>query len=268
MNLRRFTSRKAIAVAVLLSLAACATTPGGEPDDRRLAPTQSRPPTHEEPQPATLDEADLAAYRRVFEPYANLVPVLDQMAESGIDERTFAQSLDALRRRPGAVDEIARLYADLTEASRSQPHAFGEARWRSVYLLGELRQEEARKPLAGIAHAALPEPGRVTDAAYATEFRLRARAIAGLRNLRSVDDLERLHAAGGPLRGVAAVALYELGKPPRGVKEIDAKRAFGDAGPDDFKPSGRPIAPDMLRLPSAPQREPRERVVPETAKNR
>lgn len=268
MDLHRFTLKMTIAVAVPLSLAACATTQVGEPDDRRPAPTQSRPPVHEEPQPAKLSDADLASYRQVLEPYANLVPVLDQMVESGIDEASFAQSLHVLRQRPGSVDEVARLYAALTDASRSQPHAFSEARWRSVYLLGELRLEDARKPLAEIARTSLPEAGRVADSVYATEFRLRVRAIAGLRNLQSSDELERIYSAGGPLRGVAAVALYELGKPPRGVKEIDARRTFGDVSSIDFRPNGHVIAPEMMRLPPVPQREQHERVVPETSKNR
>jgi|GEM_PF-3695579 len=271
MNPRRFMPQVTILAAAIALLAACATRPVANSGSERIGPAQpaqsNPPPAYQEPQPATLDAEDAAVYRRLFEPYANLVPALDQLAESGSDERV-ARSLDALRERPGTAAEVARLYADLTRASRERPQAFDEARWRSVYLLAELRQKDALQPLAEIATAALPDPERAGDAAYATEFRLRARAIVGLQNLQSTAELERIYAGGGPLRGVAAAALYELGKPPRGVKRIDARQAFGEVSSADVHPSGRVVAPGLLRLPPVPAREQQERVVPETSPSR
>lgn len=253
MNRSRFIPGIVICVTATLLLGACATKPAVHPDQNQDKPNQS------------VNDEDIQAYREVFAPYASLVPILDEMGESGIDEQ-LARSLDTLRSHPGAVAELTSLYADLTDASRTRFSAFSESRWRTVYLLAELRLKDAQQPLSKIATTALPAAGRVTDSVYATEFRLRARAIIGLQNLRSADDLERIYKSGGPLRGIAAVALYEIGQAPRGVTLMDSKEAFGEVSSTDFNHSARLFGPSMQQIPSVPKREAAERIVPETIK--
>lgn len=263
LRMRRQLPPAAAALVVAALLAGCDGPRVNEADNRRPAPTQSQRPPDAEDEDARLDAAGMQRYQQVFAASAHLQPVLDLMAESQADARLDA-AVAELRSRPGIVAEVVALYDALTSAAEQDFDAFAEARWRTVHLLGLLQLEEATAPLHRIATTPLSDPERAGDIVYATEFRIRARAIAGLERLRAVDELQRIHRTGGVLRGVAAAALYELGRAPAGVQRLDPDQVFGPGDAADFKPADR--APDPLRpeIPEVPQREPDERVVPET----
>lgn len=147
----------------------------------------------------------------------------DLMDRSGSDAALDA-SLTTLRARAGIVDEVEGLYEALTQsdlASQEDLPGLGYARWKAVSLLGSLGDSAAIEPLSRIARMALPSPERVSEERFATEYRIRLRAIAGLEALKAVDRLEGFLGDSGLLRGAVAASLYELGRPPQGVVEID-----------------------------------------------
>jgi hypothetical protein len=115
----------------------------------------------------------------------------------------------------------------------------GEMRWRAVHLLGSLGQREAIPTLHYIARTPLPEPLAVSEQRYADEYRIRLRAIAGLENLKAVDELKDVYEMGGVLRNPAAASLFELGVNLGRVRKVDAKTALekDTADPKDYHPN-------------------------------
>lgn len=188
------------------------------------------------------------------------------MGQSGSDEK-LQQSVEELRGRDGIVEETLSLYKALTDAARDNYHAFSEARWRTVYLLGELRLPTARDGLFRIAAKPMPEAERVTEAEYSTEYRIQARAIAGLEKLEQVDLLKRIYASKNVLSPIAAGSLYELGQAPEGVVEVDEKKVFGGISPTDFKVKDVTISPRRMKLPVIPPQEESQRIIPQTQDN-
>jgi hypothetical protein len=175
------------------------------------------------------------------------------------------KSLASIRSKPAAAADLSELYSHLTELSvRESPEKFSEARWRAVYVLGQVDGSSAKETLSKIAHSSLPQPRDVSEATFKSEYRIRARAIAGLERQKDVASLEKLYAQKSLLSGLAAASLYELGHAPAGIELLDAKKVMGDADPTDRKP-GRGAARllKMQRIPTIDLSKPQaEKVVP------
>jgi hypothetical protein len=131
----------------------------------------------------------------------------------------------------------------------------GEMRWRATYLLGVLGHPDAKRLLYDIARSEGPDP-RKNEVDYADEHRVKLRAVAGLEQLKAVEELKALHERGGTLSNSTAAALFELGVNVGRVSRVDAKTALAKhvADATDRKPGkgrppqaarpGEPIAPD------------------------
>lgn len=157
------------------------------------------------------------------------------MDEFGV-EKKLETSMDLLRKTPRAADDLMQLYKLLTEASADENGYFGEARWRTIYVLGELRNEHITNMLFDIATQGMPSAVRVSEQQYAVEYRLRARAIAGLEKLRRTDLLRRIYEEKGLFSGLAAASLFELGEPPPGISKLDGRKTLGLGDPKDYNP--------------------------------
>lgn len=239
----------------------------GEKGENEPAPQRSDPSEyHIEKEPATLEAADIQKYQQIFQRFEHLSNAVDLMGQSGSDEK-LQQSLESLRSRDGIVEDTLSLYKALTDASRDNYHAFSEARWRTVHLLGELRLPEAEAGLFKIAAKPMPNAERVTESEYSTEYRIQARAIAGLEKLKEVELLKRLYDGNTVLSPIAAGSLYELGQAPEGVVEVDEKKVFGGIESSDFKVKDITISPQRMKLPAIPQREESQRIIPQTNDN-
>src|SRR5688500_4880340 len=122
-----------------------------------------------------------------------------------------------------------------------------EMRWRAVHLLGSLRQADAIPVLFEIAKRPLPRP-QTNEKAFADEFRVQLRCVAGLENLRAVDELKQLFESGGLLRNPAAASLYVLGVNVGNIRRVPARRALAEdvADSKDHNP-GKRLPPDWGR---------------------
>jgi hypothetical protein len=180
------------------------------------------------PAPAPGASEILAKFER-FNQFFQLMDLPDA-------EGRLQDSLKKLQQDPRVVENLTSLYKLLSEADGKEKQFLGEARWRALYLMGELRNKQAAGFLFDIASASLPNPERIGEAGYKTEYRLRARAIDGLEKLKDVDQLRKIHEAGGVLSGLAAASLFELGQPPRGVTKVDGVKVLGLGDPKDFNP--------------------------------
>src|SRR5688572_4599323 len=158
------------------------------------------------------------------------IPISDYLArhfeimDRSASDEELLQSLADLRSRDQIVAEVNELYQALTDAdaSESDIDGLGYARWKAVNLLGSLGDVRAIEPLSRIAQTPLPTP-EISETRFKVEYRIRLRAIAGLENLKAVDQLNALLNQGGPLRGAVAASLYELGHAPKGVVEVDKR---------------------------------------------
>lgn len=158
----------------------------------------------------------------------------------GQDE-AFSRSLDSLRKDPRAVSDAMSLYKMLSEEQSEENGFYGEARWRTVQLLGDLKGDESSAFLFDIASADMPDARKVGDLRYKIEYRLRARAVAGLEKHKAVEELERIYKQSRMMRGLAAASLYELGRAPDGIVAIDAIKNMGFGDPKDYnKKKGMP----------------------------
>jgi hypothetical protein len=128
---------------------------------------------------------------------------------------------------------------DVAAVDASDQIARGRARWTLVMTLGDLTDPEAGKALERIAETPLPNPAE-SDAVFASEYRIRLRAIDGLRKAGAMAVLERIHRRGGLLSGAAGTALTDLGRAPKGFQQVEptARTAFVD--PRDFNPKPEP----------------------------
>jgi len=129
----------------------------------------------------------------------------------------------------------------------------GDMRWRAVHLLGSLGIPDAIRSLFAIAKTPLPDPRR-SEEAYADEYRIRLRAIAGLEKLKAVPELKELHEIGGVLRNPAATSLFVLGTNVGGVSRVNVKTALAEDTADskDYNPGkGRVAQPDKPGSPKS-----------------
>jgi hypothetical protein len=176
---------------------------------------------------------------------------LQLMAQPESDEEV-ARSLKTLRERPGVSREVADLYRSLSAMGRANGY-LGEARWRVLYLLGDLRNPDTASTLFEIASAPLPNPRESTEIQFKVEYRLRARAIAGLEKLKDAASLKRLYEQRSTASGLAAASLFELDATPEGIMKIDGYKAIGYGDPRDFNP--RRSVTDRGTLPSIMSRD-------------
>jgi hypothetical protein len=172
-----------------------------------------------------------------------------QLMDLPDSERLMQESLKKLQQNPRTFDDLASLYKLLSDANPDDRQSLGEARWRTLYVMGELRNRQAEGFLFEIATKSLPSPeeGEVN---YKTEFRLRARAIEGLEKLKDVKQLQKIYESGGIVASLAAASLFELGQPPRGVTKV----VLGLGDPKDFNPpkgsAGGRLTPELKPLQS------------------
>ncbi len=179
-----------------------------------------------------------------------------QLMDLPDSERRLQESLKNLQQNPKTFEDLASLYKLLSDADPREKQSLGEARWRALYVMGELRNRQAAGFLFDIASAPLPSP-EAGEVNYKTEYRLRARAVAGLEKLKDVELLKKIHGAGGVLGGLAAASLFELGQPPKGVTKVDGVKVLGLGDPKDFNPpkgsAGGRITPGLKLSPSDDQ---------------
>lgn len=192
----------------------------------------------------TLNEGRFGKLAEILRPYAYIDPHFRLMDGFGNEDK-LRQSLSELRENPRTTNDLIALYKTLTKAASEETGYFGEARWRTLYLLGELHQQDAAGLFMDIAMQPMPSGKWMDEVGYKAEYRLRARAVAGLEQLRDVERLKRLYAHGGMLSGLAAASLVELGSPPDGVHKIDGRKVFGLGDPKDYNPR-RGEVPDKL----------------------
>lgn len=229
----------------------CSPSLEGEQDSSKPAPTQSPQLTYPDTRDDQINSGSTVTRNEIFKNYKYLDDHLSLMDGFGNDKE-LEQSLDRLRNKPDIVNEVTTLYDILTKATTAEKHdGYGEARWRIVHVLGELKNPAARKPLFEIATTQLPDPKEVSEVAYKVEFRIRARAIAGLEKLNDVEQLQKIYDENRQLSGLAAASLYELGKPPKGIRLLDGKRVMGLGDPADFKAKEQGTARKGLRIPPA-----------------
>jgi hypothetical protein len=193
------------------------------------------------------------------------------MGEFGNDEELQASLREVVASGPLAVRVVRDTYNHWAREEKRDPKTGarpGEMRWRAVHLLGSLGMADAVPSLYEMARAPLPDPRR-SEQLYADEYRVRLRAIAGLENLKGVDELKELHALGGVLRSPTAASLYVLGVNVGGVSRVEAKTALAEDTADatDFKAGkGRPPQPEkpgspkfkVKRRPDTPSVKPAE----------
>ncbi len=149
-------------------------------------------------------------------------------------EDQLQQSLKRLQGNPQTVEDVVTLYKQLTDLSGKDNEFYGEARWRALYLLGELQDSRATSLLFEIASTPMPNPERVGEVNYNVEYRLRARAIEGLEKLKAIELLMKIYDENDLFRGLAAASLFELDLPPEGVVEIDGIKVLGYGDPKDY----------------------------------
>lgn len=163
-------------------------------------------------------------------------------------EDELQRSLEELRADPRAAEEVTKLYETLTELAVENKQYFGEARWRALHLLGELRNPEAADFLADVASRPMPRAGEVDETGYRVAFRLRARAIEGLEKLGEVDRLTEIYEEGGIMAGVAAASLYELDAAPDGIVKVDGLEVLGRGDPTDYNPAKGEAGAELPRV--------------------
>lgn len=203
---------------------------------------------------STLKEAPHGRLDAILRDYAYLDRHFRLMDEFGVEEKLKA-STDALRKNPESTEDLIRLYKLLTEASAEDNGYFGEARWHTLHVLGELRDKRAIEFLYDVAAHPMPSAGRVDEVRYKSEYRLRARAIDGLEKLRQTKLLRRIYDQKGLLSGLAAASLYELGAPPPDIKYVDGRKVFGLGDPTDYNPPRGQTAEELPPgLPKQPTR--------------
>lgn len=235
--------------------------PQGEPDSKLPAPTQSTPPTKDDSASDSLDLSSGEILEAVLARYKHLDEHFRLMDRYGV-ESELGKSLAQLRHRPDIVNDVSMLYGLLTETTRDERHDyFGEARWRAVHLLGELKNPEAQRPLFAIATDKLPAPESVSEDRFSSEYRIRARAIEGLEKLKDVELLTRIYDEKNLLSGVAAASLYELGAPPKGVVAVDGRKVLGPGDSTDFKVIKSAIDKRHLQIPGTTEPQEADGVV-------
>jgi len=188
--------------------------------------------------PARMEDSALktqpsSQLNEILQKYNYLNEIFLLMDQQGAESK-LPQELKNLQADPQAVLDIIALYQLLTEASKKDNEFYGEARWRALYVLGELQDSRATSLLFDIASTPMPSPERVGEVNYKVEYRLRARAIAGLEKLKETELLTQIFEKNDLLRGLAAASLFELGLPPKGITNVDGVKVLGYGDPTDY----------------------------------
>lgn len=240
-----------LAVTALAAMTGTAAAP--EPTVDQLNEQATGEYTSADAASDSLNQGGFTALAELLRPYAYLDRHFELMDSFGVD-RELRRSLTELQRNPDTIGDLMRLYKTLSETASEETGHFGEARWRTLYLLGELRSKEASGLFMDIAMRPMPSGKRMSEVGYKAEYRVRARAIAGLEQLGDVDALKRLYDRGGMMSGLAAASLLELGAPPDKVVELDGREVFGPGDPTDHNPPRGEVAD---RLPEGMQAAPK-----------
>lgn len=171
---------------------------------------------------------------------------LAMMGEIGNEESLRGSLRSLAADGPQLVSVLEDTYNQWSRAENANLKAnvrAGELRWRVIHLLGELNSQEARPFLFQTAKTPIPDCKK-NEVMYADEYRIRLRAIAGLENLKAVEELRELHEIGGVLKNPTAASLFVLGvKVNNDVSRVEARKALADDVPDsrDYnKGAGRP----------------------------
>ena len=180
----------------------------------------------------------------ILKKYDHLDRHFQLMDQQGAED-DLKRSLKRLQRDPEIVEDVVALYELLTAISKEDNEFYGEARWRALHLLGELRNPRAKDFLFKFASTPMPSPERAGEVNYKVEYRLRARAIAGLEKLKETKLLTQIYNENNLFRGLAAASLYELGRPPAGVVKVDGIKTLGYGDPKDYNPKKGSL-PDKL----------------------
>ena len=115
-----------------------------------------------------LKEAHDGRLNKILRRFAYLDAHFQLMDAFGVEEELKA-SIDALRKNPRAVKDLMQLYKLLSEASADGNGYFGEARWRALHVLGELRDERATDMLFDVATQPMPSAARVSEPGAASQ---------------------------------------------------------------------------------------------------
>ena len=168
------------------------------------------------------------------------------MGEFGNDNALSSSFRGLTTDGPALVSVVQDTYNQWSRPENYNPKAGvrpGEMRWRALYLLGELRQADARPFLYETARTPIPDCKK-DEMKYADEYRVRLRAIAGLENLKAIEELKELHEMGGVLKNPTAASLFVLGvKVNNDVSLVEARKALADDVADykdHNKGTGRP----------------------------
>jgi len=177
-------------------------------------------------------------------------------------EEQLQQSLKELQGNPRTVDDVVALYKLLTDLSGKDNEFYGEARWRALYLLGELQDPRATSLLFEIASTPMPNPERVGEVNYKVEYRLHARAIAGLEKLKEVELLMKIYEESDLFRGLAAASLFELDRPPDGVTKVDGVKVLGYGDPTDYNAAKGTLGDSIPSSRERPATDDRRSIMP------
>jgi hypothetical protein len=202
-----------------------------------------KPPAADEATPPERDCDKACAARAQVDRHLLLMGEFD-------NDRAQQKSLRELAALgPLAVRAVQEAYDDWSRATKPTSDVDarpGEMRWRAVYLLGELGVADARRNLYEIARHG-DVAARHGEQAYADDARIKVRAVAGLQQLKAIDELKALHELGGPLSNSTAAALFELGYNVGGVTFTEARVALAadTADSKDNRPGkGRDAQPE------------------------
>lgn len=152
------------------------------------------------------------------------------MGEFGGDDALQFSGRELAAAGPPLVRVVQDTYNDWSRSENYNPKEGvrpAEMRWRAVHLLGTLNIPDAGPFLFEIAKTTLPDPRR-NELKYADEYRILLRAIAGLENLKAIDELKELHELGGVLSNPTATSLFVLGVKVGRVSRVDAKKALAE----------------------------------------
>jgi hypothetical protein len=199
----------------------------------------------------------------VAKSYAPVVKALELMDEFNV-ETELEKTLARLRKDPQALPYLSTFYKELTKTSAKKHDDNGTntgyTRWKIVYLMGVLDNQNAIDDLYSIVRDPIPDPELSGDVAYANEYRIRLRSLSSLERLKAVEPLQKIYAEGGPLSRAAAVNLFEMGIKVDGIKKIDGQKVIGLGDPKNFNIKEK----DKLQAKDSPksgQRD-REKIIP------